>query len=319
MAIFLKSASPGGNFRAISPGQWQAWVGEARQRAKTGTLPRYIPKLATVNPENFALQIADTKGIIYEAGDPTLIFSLMSVVKPFLWLYVLHHYGWPWAMKKVGDRPSDAPFNSLRQLHQDGGYACNAMVNSGALCLAGTLPGETGEQRQENFCTWLNRISGCQLHLDQTLLDSVRSLPNLRNLAIANYLGEKGYVAQAEIALDTYNQLCCLSGCLQDLVKLGMVLQLTPPPLGPETSQRVKNTIAKAGLYEMSVAFGERTGFICKSGVSGLMLAFLPGELATVFACYAPPLDAQGNPIAPLALLEYLAQCPGPKQFLSEY
>ncbi len=296
------------DLRSIAPNQWQTWVNSARQQAKTGKLPQYIPQLAAANPENFALDIGDQHGIIYEAGDTSLTFSLMSVVKPFLWLYVLHHHGWDWATQKVGDRPSDLPFNSVEQLEQDQGYARNTMVNSGAICLAGMLPGQTADERRQNFLTWLNQVAGCCLSLDETLLKSVRSLPNPRNLAIANLLEAKGYVTNAELALDTYNQLCCLSGCLKDLFKLGLALQTSQPPLTGATTQRVKDTMAKAGLYEMSMAFFERTGFICKSGVSGLILACLPAELPTIFACYSPPLNGEGNPVAPLAMLEFLAE-----------
>ncbi|QHV00078.1 glutaminase [Synechocystis sp. CACIAM 05] len=296
------------NYRAITTKQWQTWVEAARLQALNGKLPQYIPQLGLVNPANFALDIGDENGIIYEAGDTDLTFSLMSVVKPFLWLYILHHRGWQWAEQKVGDRPSDLPFNSVEQLQQDGGYPRNTMVNSGAICLAGQIPGATAEQRCENFLTWLNHTAQCQLWLDQELLASVHSLPNPRNLAIAHLLAAKGYVEDAALALETYNQLCCLSGCLKDLFKLGLALQCPQPPLQPDTTARVKATMAKAGLYEMSEAFFRRTGFICKSGVSGLILACLPAQSPTIFACYSPPLNEEGNPVAPLALLEFLAE-----------
>lgn len=300
------------NLRSISPSQWQGWIDSARNQAKMGKLPQYIPQLGLVNPENFALDIGDHHGIIYEVGDTNLTFSLMSVIKPFIWLYILHHHGWDWAKQKVGDRPSDLPFNSVEQLEQDQGYPRNTMVNSGAICLAGNLPGETADQCRQNFLNWLNEIANCQLSLDENLLNSVRSLPNPRNLAIANLLEEKSYVKNASLALDTYNQLCCLSGCLKDLFKLGMSLQVPKPPLTLQTTQTVKDTMAKAGLYEISAEFFQRTGFICKSGVSGLMLAYLPAESPTIFACYSPPLNAEGNPVAPLALLGFLAEFHAP-------
>ncbi len=41
------------------------------------------------------------------------------------------------------------------------------------------------------------------------MLASVESLPNQNNQAIAQKLSKVGYITDAKIALDTYNQICC--------------------------------------------------------------------------------------------------------------
>ena len=190
---------PNTNLRALDPGQWQHWITAARSQSQTGNLPAYIPQLATVDPQAFALQVGDRQGIIYQAGDTAITFSLMSVVKPFLLLYCLHHQGTVWVRSKVGvphggslrDRPSSKAYNSLSQLQEDQGFPRNAMINSGAICLADNLPGKTAAERCQNLANWLNQTAGCQLFLDHDLLTSVRSLPNPRNQAIAALMGEK--------------------------------------------------------------------------------------------------------------------------------
>lgn len=152
---------PNLNLRAISPDQWQGWIDAALHQ--TGQLPTYIPQLTTVDPQVLALQVADRRGVIYQAGNPDLTFSLMSGIKPFLLLYALHHQGSAWVRTKVGDRPSVKAYNSLSQLQEDRGFPRNAMINSGAICLADSLPGSTGTERCQHLADWLNQTAGCQL------------------------------------------------------------------------------------------------------------------------------------------------------------
>ncbi|MFM1842749.1 MAG: hypothetical protein RLZZ490_1486 [Cyanobacteriota bacterium] len=295
------------NLRAIDPDQWERWILAARAQCQTGKLPTYIPQLATVDPQAFACQVGDRQGIIYQAGDTGLRFSMMSVIKPFLLLYCLHHQGTAWLRTKVGDRSSAKAYNSLSQLQEDQGFPRNAMINSGAICLADNLPGQTATERCQTLANWLNQTAGCQLYLDPDLLASVRSLPNPRNQAIAALMGEKKTLQHPALALDTYNHICCLSGTINDLWRLGLMLQAPALPLTSETTRSVQQTLAHSGLYELSQTFFQRTGFSCKSGVSGVMLACLPTTPPAVMVSYSPPLDNQGHSVVGLNLLESLA------------
>ena len=72
----------------------QLWLRLAIQEAKTGKLPSYIPLLAQVNLEMIAIAIQTVNGDLVNgnlvmAGDIDATFPLMSVIKPFLLLYVL--------------------------------------------------------------------------------------------------------------------------------------------------------------------------------------------------------------------------------------
>jgi glutaminase len=297
--------------RTIPPDQWQQWIVSARRQGQTGQLPTYIPQLTTVDAQAFALQVGDRQGLIYQGGDLALSFSLMSAIKPFVLLYCLHHQGRAWLGSKVGDRPSRQAYNSLAQLQVDQGFPRNAMINSGAICLADHLPGKTAAERCQQVMDWLNQTAGCRLFLDRDLLTSVRSLPNPRNQAIAALMGEKKTIQAPDLALDTYNHLCCLSGHINDLYRLGMILQFPSSPLKPEVSRRVQRTLGHSGLYEMSATFFRQTGFSCKSGVSGVMLACLPLSPPAIVACYSPPLNSQGHSVASMALLKNIHNCIG--------
>ncbi|MEB3881903.1 glutaminase, partial [Lyngbya sp. CCY1209] len=290
---------------SLNRAQLEGWTIAARSRSRQGTLPTYIPQLAAADPGALAVRVLGVDGRFYDGGDRDRVFPLMSVVKPFLLLRLLVELGSDRVFARLGMEPSDRPFNSLEQLQIDGGRPRNPMINSGAIALAGLLTGEDGATRCRLLCDWLNGAAGCNLQLDGELLASVRSVPNSRNQAIAAELARAGYVEDATLTLDTYNHICCLSGTVADLAQLGLLLLEPPEPAWTEGCRQVKALMMTCGLYEASGSFAVRVGVPTKSGVSGAVLSVVPGWGA--IACYSPPLDAAGNSVAGLFLIEEMA------------
>jgi glutaminase len=290
----------------LTQAQLNTWVAEAQRHNQAGQLPDYIPLLAQANSDWFALQILTIEGHCYSAGDITLSFPLMSVVKPFVLLFLLEQFGAKTVFSRVGCLPSDQPFNSLAQLQADGGWPRNPMLNSGAIALASLLPGANAAERCENFRQWLNQHSDSHLVLDQAMLSSVRSVPNQRNQAIATLLAESGYLDDVEMALDTYNHVCCLGGTVSSLALLGKLLAHNYNQLSPQNRCTVNALMMSCGLYQASSRWAVEVGIPTKSGVSGAMVAVVPSQGA--IACYSPVLDESGNSKAGLWLLQQLAQ-----------
>ncbi|MEY3330721.1 MAG: hypothetical protein RLZZ115_3606 [Cyanobacteriota bacterium] len=286
--------------------QVNTWVQEGQQRSQFGQLPSYIPQLAQVNPQEFGVKILTLQGQSYQAGNQTLRFPVMSVIKCFLLLNRLLELGQERVFQQVGDQPSDQPFNSLEQLQSDGGWPRNPMINSGAIALAGLLPGQDANSRCQYLCSWLNQFADCQLVLDQDILESVRSAPNPKNLALVSTLAASGYLEHPDITLDTYNQICCLSATISDLAKLGWLLLQPTNPEWESAIRIVKTLMITCGLYETSGHFALKLGIPTKSGVSGAVLSIIP--LQGAIACYSPPLDPQGNSIGGLFFLEKIVK-----------
>lgn len=281
-------------------GQWAIAAG---QRVEEGRLPRYIPKLAIARPTWFAAQIRTIDGRVYEVGDRTLNFPLMSVIKPFVFLYVLEACGIERTLTHVGVDFSDQPFNSLDQLQQDQGFPRNPMINSGAIALSALLTGETPAIACQRFQQWLNDQAGCHLDLDLSMLESVRSVPNERNRAIAQLLSQSGHLVRSvDDALDAYERVCCLSGTVTDLVQLGLLLLRSSEDIQTPHRRMVQSVMLTCGLYEYSCRFAAEVGLPTKSGVSGCILTLAPGKGA--IACYSPPLDAIGNSVAGLDFIQ---------------
>ncbi|MGK7886786.1 MAG: glutaminase [Crocosphaera sp.] len=284
--------------------QLSNWLLEASQKAKNGKLPNYIPLLQQTDPSILAVSIVTKNDNILIQGDSEIKLSLMSIIKPFLLLYLLSELGEKIIFQKVGSKPSNYPFNSLEQLELDQGFPRNPMINSGALTLASLLPGKDSIQRCQKLQQWLNKQSQSHLFLDELMLKSVQSLPNPRNQAIIDELTKKNHIKYPEITLDTYNKICCLSGTITDLAKLGLLLVYSPN-IASKNASIVTKIMTSCGLYEASENFAKKIGFPSKSGVSGAILSIVPEQGA--IACYSPPLDAQGNSVVSLYMIEKIA------------
>lgn len=283
-----------------------AWVAAAKALVNRGRIPDYIPDLGKVDPGWLAVQLQLADGRIYQTGEVAQPFVLMSVIKPFVLLYLLEHFGAEVVSSWVGMQPSEYSFHSVQQLKADQGFPRNPMINSGAIALAGRIPGGDGTSRCTSLCNWLNQLSGARLFLDKAMLASVRSVGNDTNRAIAKILAQSGHLHSIDVTLDTYNQICCLAGTVDDLVRLGLLLARPHHQIAHAHRRIVNALMLTCGLYEASAVFAVRIGLPTKSGVSGALLSVIPG--AGAIACYSPALDASGNSLAGLFLLEKLSQ-----------
>lgn len=290
----------------LTQAQLKTLITQAKVQCQGGQLPTYIPLLAKANPSWIAVQVQRVKGEKIAVGDIGCSFPLMSVIKPFVLLFLLEQLGSEVVFSQVGREASDQPFNSLAQLQADQGKPRNPMINSGAIALAGRLLGKDGASRCETLRQWLNQRSQSQLVLEEAMLQSVRSLPNERNQAIANLLAASGSLDCPEIALDTYNYICCLSGTVTDLANLGMLLVQDSPLISPQHRRLVNDILITCGLYQASSRFAVEVGLPTKSGVSGAMVSIVPSQGA--IACYSPALDEMGNSQAGLFIMQQLAR-----------
>jgi len=291
---------------ALTTTKLLAWVQQAKSQADRERIADRTPRLNMANPDWFAVHICCATGQTYSTGDTDCVFPLMSVIKAFSLLYLLENFGSQKVLQWVGVVPSDAPFNSLDELIADHGYPRNPMINSGAITLADKLPGENATDRTQQFCEWLNQLAGCHLKLDELMLASVRLTRSPANQAIANYLAQTGHLKNLDIALDIYEQICCLSAKVEDLAKLGKLLACENPLVSTQNRRIVNALMLTCGLYEASAEFAVRIGLPMKSGIGGGLVAIVPGEGA--IACYSPALDKVGNPVAGLTFVEVLAQ-----------
>ena len=247
-----------------------------------------------------------TESDVLVAGDHAERFTMMSAIKPFLLLHLLELLGHDAVFEHVDKQPSDLPFYSTEQLIADGLRPRNPMLNSGAMLLSTRLRGESPQRQCEGFLLWLNRLAGTTLKVHAPTLHEMLTRPDGENTALANLLAHAGHITDARAAFEVYFRVCCIAGTVADLARLGLLLALPHADISPENQATTTALTLTCGLYEASAAWASEVGVPSKSGVSGCIIALVPGQGAV--ATFTPWLDPGGNPRTGMSMLRSMAE-----------
>ncbi|MEM7500120.1 MAG: glutaminase [Pseudomonadota bacterium] len=284
----------------------------ARSVAAEGRVADYIPALAAVPPERFAIAIVTAEGREAAVGDADLPFSIQSISKLFTLALAMEWLG-PSLWERVGREPSGMRFNSLIQLETERGIPRNPFINAGALAVMDALV-ERRWNFETSFRTQMRRLSGNDaLQYDSIVHRSERAHGDL-NRAIAYVLKAHGNLrSDPESVCDSYFRACAMAMSVRDLARATRFL------MGAETAgldaegralaghaQRLRAIMRTCGLYDQSGEFAFRVGLPGKSGVGGGIVVAQPGAFTA--AVWSPPLDRFGNSVAGQAALELLAK-----------
>jgi glutaminase len=277
-----------------------------------GTVADYIPELAKAAPEQFGISFATIDGKVYSVGDSETEFTIQSVSKPFAYAGALARLGADEVLKKVGVEPTGEAFNSI-VLDQKKNRPFNPMVNAGAIAVAALAPGETQAERVEGMRAHFTRFADRELSIDQAVYRSEAETGH-RNRAIAYLMLNTAMIDRApEDVLDLYFRQCALKVTTEDLALMGATL--ANDGVNPRTNDRVLQSehvrdvltlMMTCGMYDYAGEWSYEVGLPAKSGVSGAVLAILPGQLSV--AIWSPPLDEIGNSIRGIAACQRISQ-----------
>jgi len=278
---------------------------------REGTPADYIPELASVDPDLFGVAITTVDGEQAVAGDADSVVTLQSVSKPFTYALVLSSREPETIASYVGVEPSGDAFNSLALDHDGRPY--NPMVNAGAIAMCGLVPGANQAEKiaaiEGNLAAFMGQES---VTIDEATLRSEAQTGH-RNYAIAHMLKGTGRLAcPVDEVVDRYFRQCSVQVTARSLSV--MAATLANHGINPVTGKRVvQGRIARdvlslmltAGMYDYAGAWIHDVGIPAKSGVSGAIIAVVPGRfgLATV----SPRLDGVGNSVRGVRLCEDMA------------
>lgn len=281
----------------------------ARPEAEAGEVADYIPALARVPRDKFALAVRFADGREAAVGDADEPFSIQSISKLFTLALAMEWVGPP-LWDRVGREPSGMRFNSLIQLETEDGRPRNPFINAGALVVTDALM-EHRWDLPSSFRAQMRMLAGNQgLHYDAEVYASERASGHL-NRAIAHVLKAYGNLSgEPNAVADTYFRACSLAVSARDLARAAMFLvdpqEGEAAPAGGLHAHRLRALMRLCGLYDQSGEFAFRVGLAGKSGVGGGIVAVSPGAFAAV--AWSPPLDKFGNSVAGQAALERLAR-----------
>ncbi len=290
-------------------------VHECAHCTRQGRLADYIPELSKADPYAIGIHVIDNNGKHSRAGSDTVRFTIQSIVKPILLLLALMDNGIETVRSKVGVEATGRPFDAINATEQrlDSEHI-NPMVNMGAIAMCTLIHGESYEEKFNRLLELTRKLAGDpDIGLDEAVYLSEKSHGS-RNRSLAYLLKSYGMLEDnVEDVLDCYFRACSISVTCENLASIGSVLanqgrdNATGEQVFPPHFARYVNAILTiCGMYDGSGEFAVRVGLPAKSGVGGGIMAVAPGKMG--IGIYAPALDAKGNSVAGICMLEKLSE-----------
>jgi glutaminase len=280
---------------------------EVRPLFARGRVADYIPALAAVPRDRFAMAVLAGDGTLAATGAATEPFSIQSISKIFTLTLALRHVGeklW----KRVGREPSGSAFNSLVQLEYEHGIPRNPFINAGAHVVTDALM-QVRPYATDTLLAFVRELSGNDtVAYDETVARS-EAATGFRNRSLANFLKAEGNLTgDVDEVLDVYFHQCALAMSCVDLVRA--VAFLARGGRGADgarivsagQARRINALMQTCGTYDAAGEMAFRLGIPAKSGVGGGIVGVVPGKLS--IAVWSPALDKAGNSLAGVRALE---------------
>ncbi|MCK5884608.1 MAG: glutaminase [Bacteriovoracaceae bacterium] len=270
-----------------------------RPYCNRGDIADYIPELAKIDSDQFAMSLCFNDGREYSVGDFRTPFSIQSISKVFVLTIAMQLVGEElWG--RVDREPSGNAFNSLVQLETEMGIPRNPFINAGALISTDVIIQETNNAYDE-ILDLVRRISLNQnIKFNEKVANSEYSEGD-RNAALAYFMKSFGNInSTVDELLRVYFAHCSIEMNTLDLARSflflanGGIVPYTGDVIIPAGSaKRINSIMMTCGLYNNVGDFAYSVGLPAKSGVGGGIAAVLPGEFS--LAVWSPGLNENGN------------------------
>jgi glutaminase len=280
---------------------------------KTGKNADYIPYLASVPSNLFAVVIVTADGQVFSAGDIDYAFSIQSCSKVFTMAQVMQESGEDAVFKKIGVEPTGMPFNSVVALGMNKNRAVNPLVNAGAMASVSMVKASSASERWDKILAYQSKFAGAKLKLIDEVYKS-ESDSNFRNRGIAWILyNNENLFCDPPEATDVYTKQCSIGVTAKELAVMGGTL--ANGGVNPITKERcldskyvprVLAVMMMAGFYDESGAWAYKAGLPAKTGVGGGIVAVVPGKMAVVG--FSPPVNDAGNSVRATEAIDYIVK-----------
>jgi glutaminase len=280
----------------------------------------YKPELAAAERERFSICIVRNNGEVHQAGDHDRPFALQSISKVFVYGLALADHGRDYVLEHVGVEPSGDAFNSII-FDERNNRPYNPMVNAGALVTTDLVRGKDAAEKFERILGTLRSYAGNQsLGVDEDTFKAEMRTAD-RNHATAYLM--RMISGDVEGILALYLRQCSVQVTCRDLAV--MAATLANGGVNPLTGERalplrhvraVLSVMHTCGMYDAAGQWAFDIGVPAKSGVSGGILAVVPGKGG--IAVFSPGLDAHGNSVRGIRVCQEISERLGLHVFATE-
>lgn len=262
-----------------------------------GLPAQYIPELAAVAPDQFAITVCLQDGCCLSAGAADKLFSIQSVSKVFALAATLGRIG-DQLWTQVGREPSGASFDSVVLLERESGRPRNPFVNAGAIVTTDALL--AGREPKQALAEILGLVRAMaetdEIYINGKVAASEKAT-GARNQALAYYLRSHGNLHnEPDLTLGTYFHQCAIEMSTRQLAMAGRSLarlKCAPRIMSVQHARRINAMMMTCGHYDGSGEFAYQVGLPGKSGVGGGILVIAP-NVASI-AIWSPGLNHYGN------------------------
>lgn len=284
---------------------------EVSSLLKSGKVADYIPALAGVNPEQFAMTLTLFDGTQYSVGQVEKLFSIQSISKVFTFTLALKFYRSS-LYKRLGIEPSGNSFNSIVQLEYEQGIPRNPFINAGAINITDSLINYYGnaETAFKKILDFIREISEDKTVDKDCIVASSEMENGFRNMSLANLMKSFNNLDNpVEDVVNTYFKHCSIEMSTQMLSRA--MLYLANDGVDPingtryiseSQSKRINAVMLTCGHYDASGEFAFNVGLPGKSGVGGGIVAVVPNLMS--ICVWSPGLNENGNSLAGTKALE---------------
>ena len=277
-------------------------------RSVTGGRPaEYLPADDT---DRLAIAVCTVSGEQASAGDATAPFTIQSAANPFGYGLALELTGTEAVHARVGVEPSDNPFNAIR-FDPRTTRPFNPLGNAGAIVICSLMPGDAAGRLSRLLDGFAAFAGAERLVVDAAVVEAEKAAGE-RNRAIASLLRNFELVDDEAAALELYFQQCSIRVTCQQLARMGATLAAAGVEpvsgrraLGRERVRDVLSVMLTCGLHDESGRFAFDVGLPAKSGISGGIVAVVPGRMG--LAVFSPPVNDYGSSVRGLAALAKLS------------
>eukprot|EP00009_Paramoeba_aestuarina_P011561 CAMPEP_0201524130 /NCGR_PEP_ID=MMETSP0161_2-20130828/21129_1 /ASSEMBLY_ACC=CAM_ASM_000251 /TAXON_ID=180227 /ORGANISM="Neoparamoeba aestuarina, Strain SoJaBio B1-5/56/2" /LENGTH=512 /DNA_ID=CAMNT_0047923413 /DNA_START=72 /DNA_END=1610 /DNA_ORIENTATION=- len=279
---------------------------EETMKNEKGNNAQYIPQLAEVNPDQFAMAFCSIDGQYYATGDIDEVYTVQSTSKPITYCMVRELVGQEKVTKHVGQEPSGLAFNAFALDKSSRPH--NPMINLGAIMTCSLLSPQDEQAKRFDYVTKIwSELANSRVSFDNaTYLSEFEHAD--RNYSLAYMAKDAGAFDSKDVSThgDITKQLQFYFMCCSVLVNTEqasiIAATLANGGINPLSGKRVFSAetvrdclslMFSCGMYDYSGQFAFKIGLPAKSGVSGVVMLVIP-DVAGV-AIWSPRLDDFGN------------------------
>lgn len=287
---------------------------EASKAIKGGKNASYIPYLANVNPELFAVCMTFGDGTQIAVGDVDAVFGIESVSKVPTAILAMTQAGPEAVLDQIGANATGLPFNSITAIVLENHSPSTPLVNAGAIAACSMVePKGDSDGKWKAICQNMAAMAGSDLTLIDELYKS-ESDTDFNNRSIAWLLKNYGRIYDdPDMSLDLYTRQCSMGVTTKQLSTMAATIAFDGlnPVTGKQAfpqhlAEKATSLISTVGFYQNTGDWIFKTGIPAKSGVGGGILGVMPGLFG--IAAFSPPLDDAGNSVKGQDVIQRIMQ-----------